>query len=43
MPYTLLGPAHYVGHTGDRPIAITWRLANPIPADLYEDVKAAAA
>lgn len=42
-PYTLLGPAHYVEHTGERPIAITWRLANPIPADLYEDVKAAAA
>jgi superfamily II DNA or RNA helicase len=42
-PYTLLGPAHYVQHRGDRPIAITWRLDNPIPADLYEDFKVAAA
>ena len=25
-PYLFLGPAHYVRHTGDRPIAITWRL-----------------
>ena len=25
-PYLFLGPAHYVSHTGDRPIAITWKL-----------------
>ena len=36
-PYTFLGPATYVSHTGDRPIAITWRLAHPMPADLYAD------
>jgi hypothetical protein len=42
-PYTLLGPAEYVQHEGERPIAITWRLRNPIPADLYEEFKVAAA
>jgi hypothetical protein len=42
-PYTLLGPADYVEHRGERPIAITWRLRNPIPADLYEEFKVAAA
>ena len=36
-PYTFLGLAHYVSHTGDRPIAITWRLDRPMPADLYAD------
>ena len=42
-PYVLLGPADYVEHQGERPIAITWRLRNPIPADIYEDFKVAAA
>lgn len=40
-PYTLLGPAHYVSHAGDRPIAITWRLDHPMPADLYADAAVA--
>ena len=40
-PYTFLGPASYVSHTGDRPIAITWRLAHPMPADLYADTTVA--
>lgn len=31
-PYTYLGPAHYVKHEGERPIAITWRLDEPMPA-----------
>ncbi|HSK22996.1 MAG TPA: DUF3427 domain-containing protein [Egicoccus sp.] len=43
QPYTLLGPAEFVTAEGERPIAITWRLANPIPADLYETFKVAAA
>ncbi len=42
-PYVLLGPADYVSHRGERPIAITWRLRNPIPADCYETFKVAAA
>ncbi len=35
-PYLLLGPADYVSHEGERPIAITWKLQNPIPADIFE-------
>lgn len=42
-PYMLLGPAEYVDHQGERPIAITWRLLNPIPADAFETFKLAAA
>jgi len=42
-PYMLLGPAEYVQHQGERPIAITWRLVNPIPADAFEAFKLAAA
>ena len=42
-PYTLLGPADFVTAEGERPIAITWRLQNPIPADLYEEFKVSAA
>lgn len=34
-PYTFLGPATYVSHVGDRPMAITWRLTHPMPSDLY--------
>ncbi|GGI08727.1 DUF3427 domain-containing protein [Egicoccus halophilus] len=43
QPYTLLGPAEFVDAAGERPIAITWCLANPIPADVYETFKLAAA
>lgn len=31
-PYTFLGTANYVKHTGSRPMNITWRLDKPIPA-----------
>ncbi|MEL4503653.1 DUF3427 domain-containing protein [Luteococcus sp. H138] len=34
-PYVFLGDARYVSHTGDRPIAITWELRIPMPADLF--------
>jgi superfamily II DNA or RNA helicase/HKD family nuclease len=34
--YAFLGPVTYEGHTGDRPIAITWRLASPLSANLYD-------
>jgi hypothetical protein len=34
-PYTFLGPATYVSHTGDRPVAITWHLHRPMPTDVY--------
>jgi len=31
-PYTYLGTANYVSHTGSRPMNITWKLDSPIPA-----------
>ena len=30
--YTYLGTANYVSHSGSRPMNITWKLDNPIPA-----------
>ena len=41
-PYLLLGPAHYVSHEGDRPIAITWRLETPMPVDFLTSTTAVA-
>ena len=35
-PYFFLGPARYISHTGSRPMAITWKLDRPMPADFYE-------
>lgn len=32
MPYTFLGPVHYVSHTGSKPMNILWELEHPIPA-----------
>ena len=37
-----LGPATYVSHEGERPIAITWRLEHRLPADLFTQFAAAA-
>ncbi len=34
-PYLSLGPATYVSHTGDRPIAITWKLQHAMPTDFF--------
>lgn len=31
-PYTFLGLADYISHEGSRPMSITWKLHNPIPA-----------
>ena len=42
MPYTFLGPADYVSHKADRPIAFVWRLRRPMPAALFRDAKVAA-
>jgi superfamily II DNA or RNA helicase/HKD family nuclease len=33
--FLFLGPARYVSHQGSRPIAITWRLDHPLPADFF--------
>ena len=34
-PFLCLGPAGYVEHEGERPIAITWRLRHPLSADVF--------
>jgi hypothetical protein len=38
-----LGPASYVRHEGERPMAITWKLAVPLPGDLFQQFAAAVA
>jgi superfamily II DNA or RNA helicase/HKD family nuclease len=35
-PYVYLGPARYVAHEGERPVAFTWHLESPIPEELFE-------
>ncbi|MGW7264756.1 DUF3427 domain-containing protein [Streptomyces sp. NPDC054842] len=35
QPWMLLGPATYVEHTGNNPMAITWRLQHDLPADVW--------
>lgn len=42
VPYMCLGPADYVQHSGERPIAITWRLRRPMPADVFAVANAVA-
>jgi hypothetical protein len=41
--YTFLGPATYVSHTGERPMAIIWRLERSLPGDLFQAFAAAVA
>jgi superfamily II DNA or RNA helicase/HKD family nuclease len=38
-----LGPATYVSHEGERPIAVTWRLRHRLPGDLFAEFAAAVA
>jgi superfamily II DNA or RNA helicase/HKD family nuclease len=38
-----LGPASYVRHEGERPIAFVWKLEQRLPADLYSQFAAVAA
>ncbi|MFC9543588.1 DUF3427 domain-containing protein [Streptomyces sp. NPDC056956] len=40
--WMLLGPAEYVGHEGSKPMAITWKLKYPLPADVLTYAKAVA-
>ena len=42
-PYVLLGPADYVTHEGDRPMAVTWRLHRSMPTEIYLASRAAVA
>ena len=41
--FWFLGPATYVRHEGELPMAITWRLAHSLPPDLYTTFAAAVA
>lgn len=41
-PYLFLGPATYVSHEGERPIAITWRLQYALPAEFFAAASAVA-
>ncbi len=34
-PYLFAGPARYVQHTGERPIAITWKLDHALPNHFF--------
>ena len=42
-PFTFLGPATYLEHKGDRPVAFTWRLPEPMPESLFEIARTVAA
>lgn len=42
QPYTFLGPAQYVRHEGERPMAITWKLDYPMPIDIFFNAKVVA-
>jgi superfamily II DNA or RNA helicase/HKD family nuclease len=41
--FTFLGPVSYVDHRGERPVAFTWRLATPMPEELFEIARSVAA
>ena len=41
-PYLFLGPATYVTHQGEKPIAITWKLEHAMPIDFYNTAAVAA-
>jgi hypothetical protein len=41
--FNFLGPATYVSHVGEAPMAVTWRLHHPLPGDLFQGFAAAVA
>jgi len=41
--FYFLGPANYVSHEGELPMAVTWRLAHALPGDLFASFAAAVA
>ncbi len=41
--FWFLGPATYVRHESELPMAVTWRLHYPLPADLFTSFAAAVA
>ena len=40
--YTFLGTAQYVSHAGERPLAVTWKLDEPLPEAVYAMARVAA-
>ncbi|PNH86101.1 DUF3427 domain-containing protein [Arthrobacter sp. AFG20] len=42
VPYTSLGQMDYVQHSGEKPIAITWKLHRPMPGDVFASAAAVA-
>ena len=40
--YTFLGTARYVSHTGERPMAVTWELDEPLPEAVFAMARVAA-
>lgn len=42
-PFYFLGPADYVKHEGERPVAFTWRLRSPMPEEVFEVARSVAA
>jgi hypothetical protein len=38
-PFLFLGPARYVDHQGERPMAITWQLEHRMPADFFASTR----
>jgi hypothetical protein len=41
--FWFLGPATYISHESERPMAVTWRLEYPLPGDLFAAFAAAVA
>ena len=41
--FWFLGPARYLSHVGEKPMAITWELQHALPGDLYAQFAAAVA
>ena len=41
-PFTFLGPATYQSHTGERPMAIVWKLQRVMPMDVFSVARVAA-
>lgn len=41
--FYFLGPARYVSHEGELPMAVTWRLERALPGDLFTTLAAAVA
>ena len=41
--FSFLGPAEYVSHESEQPMAITWRLVHRLPGDLFAAFAAAVA